>query len=429
MKEIIEYILAGLIIVSVIPVVTYIDQVMYAPKPRTVEPVVMAYFMNELNEQLLNLTASGNITLEQSILNNIITSRLLSDYPNYDFNVTITSSGITSITTAPGYVNVTSPYNGTMELLVVYNDLSFKQLSPIQIVSVPEGYIYRFAVSLYNALIVVAVLETGMARFIDYKLLNPNVYRLYIMNDNGVLCLLAPASQTVPLLTTTGTVYIYYYSNGTFDAFTSLSYKYVSNLMIFTRYFWRRRSFWAYRTISERINSSDINYLATYASTIQVNGEKFYEFKILLNNTNSQLYNYTILYGSAVYYRTLIFHGTTTTVPATDVFGFTTSIPVSATVIFPYINQTPSLTTTVYSTRSTTTLPSSTYNLAFPIYNAVLIAIKDNLGNLYIAFPYKHFMTFGDKIPANWPVDQQVYWIRLGMIDYKVVLTVWRRTI
>jgi len=259
--------------------------------------------------------------------------------------------------------------------------------------------------------------------------LNNNVYHLYIMNDQGKLCLLAPTTQTIPLLTTRGKLYIFYYSNGTFNVYTSLNYRYVSSLMIFTRYLYRRGSVWASRTISERINETGVSYYATYATTVEINGQQFYRFDIIINNTNYQIYNYTVLYGGATYYPTEAYYGTTTTVPATDILGNTASIPVSATLIFPYTNQTPSLTTTVTATQTTTVLPSQTYSLAFPIYNAVLVAIRDSLGNLYIALPYKHMLTFGDKIPVSWPVDRQVYWIKLGMIDYRVVLTVWRRSL
>ena len=64
-----------------------------------------------------------------------------------------------------------------------------------------------------------------------------------------------------------------------------------------------------------------------------------------------------------------------------------------------------------------------------PLYNAVLLLLKDLDGRLYVATFYHHEVDFGDAIPRDWQTDILVYIMRIGMVDYEVTLTIWRRSI
>ena len=66
--------------------------------------------------------------------------------------------------------------------------------------------------------------------------------------------------------------------------------------------------------------------------------------------------------------------------------------------------------------------------LKAPIYNIVLVLLKDANGNLHIAIWYPHSIVIGDKVPEDLPVRRITMLRRLGMIDYYVTIYIWRRS-
>ena len=424
MKEIIEYILAALIIISVIPVITYVESSVYTPRPRAVEPIVQAVFANKLFDTLDNIFASGNLTLFQPSLFNTILAQQLSSYTDYGYNITIRPYAI-KIDAVSWTINVTTMYNGTVSLLVVSTGLAIRTTNtPRQVILQPNNtYEYVFAnpfSPVYTAL-VIAVLDIGTAKFIDYKIVDSNMKQLSLININGQVYLLAPTTLSTALTTAPGQAIICYYDPSTqnYYYYGNINYDYVSNINLYRapNYFWGT----LYNDTRIYTSYNRVKYNVIYTGTVNLDGKTFNAFKLY------SFTNQSIGYFHGRYW----FTGTVTTntiikTTTTSVSGIG-EIQVNITVTYPKITSTTltSSSTTSYLSTSVT----NTYPIYYPLLNVVAILVRDSSGNIYVALPYFNYLTAGSTIPTNWPVSHQSYWYVVGMFSYYVQITVWRKSV
>ncbi|GEM_PF-2691821 len=444
MKEIIEYILAALIIVSVIPIITYVENTVYSPRPRPVEPIVQAVFTNKLFNIINNIFSSGNLTLFQSSLFNALIAQQLSAYSDYGYNITIRSYAI-KIDAVSYTINVTTMYKGTVSLLVVSTDLSIAtKNTPRQIIPLPNNtYEYVFENPIHkpkSIALVVAVLDIGTAKFIDYKIVSNDMKQLSLININGQVYLVAPTTLTTALATAPGQAIICYYDPTTQNFYTygHRNYKYVSSSSMYKQPHINSTFTGIFNRTIIYTNYTNIWYNVSYAGSINLHGSPYNMFKLYsyINETNGYFqgkYNFTgtLVTNTATVTTTLVVRTVTKTIllPTFTTITYTTSLPVQANVTVYYAK----ITSTTLRYSSTTSYPlgsnTATYAIYYPLLNAVAIIVKDSSGNLYVALPYFNYLTAGSTIPKNWPVSREAYWYTVGMFSYYVEISVWRKSI
>ncbi len=412
MKEIIEYVLAGIIIASFIPLYTMINVGLYNPPPRRIDPNVMVLYSNAVEEVLNELITSNNLTPTLVDLRQLLINRVgLDVYRDYGFHVTLYSWGIANITVLSNKVIVYTRDKGNLTLLVVWSDLSSSTYftdAPSHYYSEEGVYKYELAVPTSNLIVSVAVLETGILRYINYYIDN-SLRELYLLNINGRIYVLNDLSQGslatsnyagYPVVET----YLYYYTRFNFSLYRRL-------------YFVHSIDTWIYDmcccssptpptdylvSLEEKVVPmiyTNVSYYGIYDGTITINGKNYQAFYV--SNFKHEE-NYTEYWERR------------------DIHGGYCSCSEACSSRCPYW------------VRISQSNPS-TYNylniLASPLYNSVLLLIKDASGRVYYAKFYHYSIDFGDTIPKDWQTDILVYNMRIGMVDYEVTLTIWRRSV
>ncbi len=266
---------------------------------------------------------------------------------------------------------------GNLSILLVYDDLSYNYYRLVQPSYVLPGNIYVFDLFVNTAGLVAvgAILETGVARYYNHWI-SSNIYRAYILDINGEVKIVIPVDYPKPQTF----IYqgyrvinasIYYYSQHAFFQYKYLWYMYIKD------------AYYSPRSIKLYFNVSEVNYLATYDGIVLINGNNYYELTPKVFHWERQYYElWRYKRGTWIleYY---------------------------APHLPPYLE---------------------IHSLSYPIYNCVFIVLKDAVGNIYVAYPYRHSLVFGERIPSNWPNASATYVIRIGMIDYNVKVTIWRRS-
>ena len=439
MKEIIEYILAALIIISVIPVITYVENTVYAPRPRGVEPIVQVLFANKIFNTINQIFETGNLTLFQPSIFNTIIAQELSSYSDYGYNITIKPYAI-KIDEVGWTINVTSMYNGTISLLVVSTGLAIRTVNtPRNIILLQNNtykYVFANPFSPIYTLMVVAVLDIGTAKFIDYKIVSNNVNKLSLVNINGKVYLLAPTTLNTPLTTSPGQAIICYYDPATknYYYYGSINYNYISSISYYRapNYFWGT----LYNTTTKYTEYSRIKYDVIYAGTLALYGNTYNMFGLYsYTNQTTGYFDGRYYFTGSVVTNTVSTYTTTVINTVTYQIGWwitytsTTTLPVEANVTVTY----PKITSTTLTSSSTTSYITSsataTYPIYYPLLNVVAILVVDSSGNVYVALPYFAYLAAGSTIPRNWPVSHEAYWFRVGMFTYYVQITIWRKSI
>ncbi len=406
MKEVIEYIIAGLIIVSFLPLYTIINETLYTPPARTVKPVILALYTETINRVILDLAGSSNLTPGIIDIHSLIVDDVGADvYRDYGYYFEMTSWGILNITVNGNQVDVYTCDKGNLSLLIVYSDLSSQVivLENPSSYDVPKGvYIYSTSLPRSDILVVTSVLETGITKYIDYYL-SDTLVPVYIANINGRLYLLNDLDnggvstsdyhgyQVVD-------VYMYYYTHRNYSVYRLLEYNYATYAYyVNCGYSWLDDCGSYYRYVER--SYEEINYYGIYDGVISING-KNYE-KLGLSS-----FEYVARYKE--YSRRLNIWG-----------GYCSCSDI-------YYGR---CTDTWYVYSSSFISDSlSKYDISAPLYNTVLVLVKDSNNRLYVATNYHHTISVGDIVPSNWPTVTITYIVRVGMIDYQVTLTVWRRS-
>ncbi len=410
MKEIIEYIIAGIILLSIIPMYIGINTILYTPPRERVSPAVLALYTESINNVVYELISSNNLTPAIIDLNKYVIERVGSDvYRDYGYNVEIVSWGIINITVSDNIVRVYTRDKGNLTILVVYSTLVHEYYTldtPTYSNELKGIYMYETTTTYSSIIAVVAILETGTAKYIDYYIAySSRVKPLYIMNINGKIYLLNDVSNGnivpsyyngYPVVTT----YIYYYTPSKMNVYRYLGYSHAIRATYYVCGYSWLEDCGAYLYTITRLYE-DINYYSILQSgTITIDDREYQVLQATnfrYEEKHDETWRRLDIWGR--YCRCWEFW-----------FGWCTDEwrKVSDTLVE----------TNLYR-----------YDIAAPLYNAVLFVLKDSIGNIYIATPYYHRISFGDTPPSNWPIHTISYILRIGMIDYQVRVSVWRRTI
>ncbi len=382
MKEIIEYLLASLVIISFIPVYAMINEVLYTPPAKTVSPLVLATYTEVIKSTLFNIGKEQVLDPNILDLGGIIANKVQDIYSTYGFHVDASSWLIKKIRVSPDSINVFVAEPGNLSLLIVHSDLSYDSVLLQDYFSRMNGYYtYSYTTSTTDIIAVAAILETGVAVCIDYWISNStNIYRMYMANVDGALSILIPTDEPKPATTYYSGVgyvvyaHIYYYNYGRFYKYSNLHYTYIRDV------YWYSRNY-----IVVNFNKSDIIYFGLDQGTTSINGKDYYRFDII-NHYYDQLFRKT----------------------CSRITDNEWSCWGERVLWSPYIVDS---------------------RLTFPIYNTVIIVLKDSYGRIYIAQTYYNRFSFGDSIPENWPIKSISFVVRIGMIDYELNVTVWRRSL
>ncbi len=380
MKEIIEYLLAALVIISFIPVYAVINQTLYTPPPKGVSPLVLSTYTEVVKNTLFELGKEQVVDPYVIDLGEFIAEKIPEVYNTFGFHIDSTSWLVKNVTVNNNIVTVYVFEPGNLSLLIIYDDLSYDSIKLLTYTSKTNSlYIYQYTASSPNIIAISAILETGVATCIGYWISN-NVYKAYMVSNDGVLSLVIPTDEPAPSTTYYNGIgyvvyaHVYYYNYGSYYKYSNLYYTYIKDV------YW-----YSYYRIVLNFNKSRIVYYGVDQGVEEINGKTYYRFD-LINHYYDQLYRKTCY---RQYDNVWSCWGERTLSPA-------------------YIVNTP---------------------ISFPIYNTVFIILKDSSGRLYVAQTYYNSFSFGDSIPENWPIQSISYVVRIGMIDYEVKVTVWRRSI
>jgi len=413
MKEIIEYILAGIIIISFIPLYTIINTSLYNPPPRRIDPNVMVLYSSVIEEVLDELISTNNFTPSLVDIRELVKQRVGPDiYRDYGFHVSIVSWGIINITLYSDRVSVYTRDLGNLTLLVIRNDLSHEVYllsSPTASFASQGIYKYDFVTDTSSVIIVIAVLETGITRYIDYYIDN-SITRIYILNLNGKIYVLNDLSNGriktkyyADYLVVDS--YLYYYTKLNFSVYRHLYYEHSIDTYIYSM---------CCCSNSPTPPNPYLVFLEKEIVPMIYTNISYYSIYDGLTNINGK--NYEKLYLASFEYE----RNYTEYWVRRDIYGGGCSCSEACNGLCPYFVRT-----------SQTFKGSKVYMdiVSSPLYNAVLLLLKDLDGQLYVATFYHNEVEFGDAIPRDWQTDILVYIMRIGMVDYEVTLTIWRRSI
>jgi|GEM_PF-3554085 len=406
MKEIIEYILAGIIIVSFIPLYTVINTSLYNPPPRRIDPNVMVLYSSTIEDVLNKLISTNNFTPALVDIVDLVRQRVGEDvYREYGFHVRIVSWGIVNITLHSDFISVYTRDLGNVTVLIIKNDLTsntYLITQPTIIYNRQGIYRYDLYISTSDVIIVVAVLETGITRYIDYYI-DDDIYKTYILNINGKVYVLNDLSNGAMAKESYGgyqvvDAYLYYYTKLNFSVYRHLHFVHSIDTTI---YIYRCSSSYCpgFRKNITPVIYTDTDYYIIYDGTVTLNGktyEKLYLSSLVYEENYTEIWQKKDRYGGWCWY--------------SEVCDYCTE----EYYLYDRIFRGDAI---------------RLHEIESPLYNAVLILLKDDAGRLYVATFYHYEVEFGDTVPRDWQTDSLIYIMRIGMVDYEVILTIWRRTV
>ncbi len=385
MKEIIEYLLAAIIILSFIPIYDIINLTMLSPTAKSsLGPGDILYISNGVLNIISNTYGQGNFTPIIDFTS-LLRSELGPGSLYYGVHVKIISDGIVNVTYNNGVIDVLTSIKGNLTLLILYGGLT---VDTVKLTTYTESYpngtfLYQTSIPpTYTVLSIVAILENGVARYIAYWL-SPIVYRAYILDIGGTVTVAIPQSEPQPLtytITASATTYsvvnttLIYYTKGKANKYFSGSYNYWINLT-----WWQTGSGYSGSGYRAYVN---YYYVSRYNGISRIGNSYYY----LLSSSRYLTKN---IYDERFRVR----------------FGVLT------------------ITSSILSASKQAVDP-----LSFPIYNLVFLVLQDSNGRIYVAIYYPHAIEFGDSIPENWITKTLTYNIRLGLINYKVYVTLWKKS-
>jgi hypothetical protein len=369
LKEIVEYLLAIIIIISFIPLYNMLSTTYYVPRIEMGIESVSYSFEETLKYVLLHGFSVGNYTQGITEVGKALNSTLasyLSPFTQAEYGVHArVYTPIQYINVSPNWsVNILSIYNlTTIALLVDKNGRDATVANPAYDGVTPEG-LYKFKLMLSNLTVrdpgvVIVVQEHRNSRFIA-TWIAPGMFSGQPLNIDG-LTVVTPAVNLSPVTVPgfSGTIYsasIFYYTPPSFGQYTSSTYN-ITEWIVFARG----------GTILRR--TYNITTIAYYASKRGWNA----------THTAYKLLNIRV------------------DVKREYVRGWGDFIRGSY----------------IYST-----------SLTPPLYNLMLVSIYDNKTSLFIPV-YPNEWVFGDTPPLS--ATTRYSTVRIGMFDYLIEIRVWRR--
>ncbi|ADI32080.1 hypothetical protein [Staphylothermus hellenicus] len=379
MKELIEYVLAALIIVSFIPIFDVIVTDFSTTNPPIIESSTLLYMSSGIRDVLNNISSQGNFTPQITDIAKAISSRLnLSREIGY--NVRIVSSGISKVNVQDNNVQVYTTSPGKLTVCVVYDDLSYSNYTlDNPTTTLPNGtFLYTITTSRTNIIAVSAILETGVARYIGYWV-SENIYEVYAYNVNNKITIAVPDTVPQPnYYTVSGSeainAVLIYYTQGQFYNYSIVTGNFIVNLTWFQSGSNYYIGYGYYKQYLSR-------YVATYYDQATINGIT-YRLHRLQNYVEKDTH-----YIEYEYYAG------------------------SLATLYDIIVET----------------SSHSFDIQYPIYNLVFIFLRDADGKIYYAIIYPHELLIGEPTPSNWVTYETTYTARIGMVNYDIIITVWRR--
>ncbi len=377
MKEIIEYILAFIIIASIIPVYNLMVNTYYRPTLRYPQANVVEVYANAVTQALNTAFSRGNFTPEipevyQGILSNIAAIVGQTVFNMYGFNATVYSA-ITSVDVTGNNVTVGTLYNGTLTLLLVYGGGSWSTMSKSQ----PDSYdptanlfTYSFTTpTTPNA--VVAVLESPTARFVNYWLKNASS-AAYLFTQSGNLRLVA--------------------NSGLLSTLKPFNHPNFSRVYNTTLLYYADKNFG--------------NYNSTYYESL---------IWVVFNPGGSDVV--TLNQSNIGYYSKVSGNFNSTSLV----------LRVFAGESYVTVNKTCSWTGSTYACGSPVYVGSwvNQRDISLPVSNLVMVLLYDG-ANSIPALVYRGGISIGQPPPTS-GYSESVFYIRLGIFDYIVDLKVWQR--
>lgn len=382
MKEVIEYVLATLVILSCIPLYNFITDQLYSPPELEVDYSLATMFSEHVIDTLKQVAVYGNLSSPLIDLSTYIREKLSYLGNEYGYQISIVSQGILDTVIQGNTLMIYTMDQGNISILAIFSDGSMESMtitSPSTIYP-NNTYVYETPIPNTSQLkFIIAVLDTGVYQYIDYYSNGTDI--VYLGNINNTLYLISD-HQFLPNSIINGSqcvmAEIISFSNGNFLVSKETKYK------KYLRF--EQEPIWLfYFIIWEIYESIEIRYYAIYDGVTTVGPYTYYKYKIsVLEEKN------------------------------------TIKDPIYWLLPFWYDPPEPeNITPPVYIMNE----------LRAPIYNLLLVLLKDANGDIHIAIWYPHSIVVGDNVPKDLPVRRVVMLRRLGMIDYYVTIYVWRRSI
>ena len=379
MKEVIEYVLATLVILSCIPLYNFITDQLYSPPELEVDYSLATMFSEHVIDTLKQVAVYGNLSSPLIDLSTYIREKLSYLGNEYGYQISIVSQGILDTVLQGNTLKIYTMDQGNVSILAIFSDGSMENMtitSPSTICP-NNTYVYETSISSTSQLkFIVVVLDTGVYRYIDYYSNGTDI--VYLGNINNTLYLISD-HQFPPNSIINGSQYvmakIISFSNGNFL---------VSKETMYKKYLRLEAGWigWCF-IVWEIYESTEIRYYAIYDGVTTVGPYTYYKYRISVLEERNTI-------KSPIYW-------------------------------FPWCTppEPENITPPVYRMNE----------LRAPIYNLLLVLLKDANGDIHIAIWYPHSIVVGDNVPKDLPVRRVVMLRRLGMIDYYVTIYVWRRSI
>ncbi|MEZ0393803.1 MAG: hypothetical protein ABWK00_01975 [Desulfurococcaceae archaeon] len=373
MKELVEYVLAALVIISAIPIYNAIVSSLAGPPQGAggVDPNVLASVQEAVGRALAAAYVAGNLSplLPWGIdyLRNLTYSLAGSSLPpGYGLYVSVYTP-IVGATLNGSALTALAAENGTMRALLVYSDGSSSASSATGSPA-PSGY-YAFKFDVANAsglAAAVLVLESGAARYLYYYL--PEGTGLCApLSINGTMGLLCGSSA--PAMNAT----LFYYSGGApgYGNYSSLSYVALVNATLGGPTFVQ----------SIYYNVSDVRYSAVGTGRPYNSTHSYY--LVRMNRLDTMYANSSCTWSNA-------------------------------------------LNDYICSKRSRVGSYAYSFEIGYPVANLVLLYVNAT-GYRAVAPTYFAGLSYGDRAPPGAAAASSTFYVRLGSFDYLVRVTVWRR--
>lgn len=387
MKEIIEYILSTIIVLSLIPIYNYVMDTLYTPPvlevSRSVAYSIAEFIVGELNKACYY----GNLT--SPIYNPAEAIRIELQYFISKYcspgrldclHVKLRSIGLRNVKLDGSSVIVETSISGNVSLLLVYNDGLIINTSAV--FDKFENGVYVYKLNIQNPsklLFVAAVIDNGLYRYINYYVAD-NTRVINLGNMNNQLHLFT--KTTVKCLNTSKgcSIYIAPYVDK-FEVFNdTVTYRVITSIdriRVIPGTRWR--------ILNVSTEKHEIRYYAVNSGYTVVNGVNYSHLNVFLGETvTEEIVSYYVYW-----------HGRTRRIENYTIIekGEEELIGVKP--------------------------------IKLPVYNLFVVILKSPDG-VYVAFWYPYELTIGWNVPTGLPVTKVSLIKRIGMVDYLIEIYVWR---
>jgi len=364
-KELVEYILATVILVSSLVAYNFIMDNMSAPPDVVVDPTLLSLLSNQIKDLLEAQILHGNASSPFFSFDKYLNQELGYILKNYAYRIEVVSFGITDMIydNTSKTITIRTIETGTLNLLLInQTPTGFTIVNTTVTNYTYSNGAYFYTVNLSNLRVnkpiyAVAVLETPSYRYIDYLNIG-NVTEVNFAEYNGIVAVALPSNITTD---TSFNTTIVYYGNMTYEVANS-------KILIETTRTQGDTVTFSNKTISYVLNkTADVNH--------EGNNYKVYKLDVgkYTNTTIIKLHPQPRLIGSTI---------------------TTSSDPVES-----------------------------------PIYNLLLALFRDTSGKIYAARWYPYSLSIGSNAPREFPYSKMSFYTKLGYFDYRITVYMWRVSI